>query len=320
MYIDINPLLAWDSNAQISGWFPIYDTLQGVRGELHATIKLQFFGDINPFKDSSAGVQFYSTTTLPPNYYISSVLGFVSALETEEDPEYHWADNFRSPRKSNESRTLTMFRLSGNCRRELGKKAVELKGNAVLGVQQYFDLESGQRSITVRSIGTAVNIVKYGSTVDEYEGPFLSYSPPIHRSPPTFASPQKSLSIISPSLLPIEEPEPLFETVPALVLPSSHWRSVDPVFLTIKSFPKNAIIAMVTYALSRGDMSVQHQLKFWTVKKIVNHTGLNSETKLNHMQLNLTVILFWDIRNKLQSTMIFVFYFVVVQRHNWIFR
>jgi hypothetical protein len=59
-----------------------------VRGELHASAKLQFFGDINPFKDSSASIQFFSTTTLPPNYQIASVLGFVSALEFEDDPEY----------------------------------------------------------------------------------------------------------------------------------------------------------------------------------------------------------------------------------------
>jgi hypothetical protein len=84
-------------------------------------------------------------------------------LNTVFGPYLDWSDNFRSPRRSNESRTLTMFRLSGNCRRELGKKALELKGNAVLGVQQYFDLESSQKSITVRSIGTAVKIVKVDS-------------------------------------------------------------------------------------------------------------------------------------------------------------
>jgi hypothetical protein len=88
VFIDLNPLLTWNSNAQISGWFPIYDTLSGVRGELNAQVRLQFFGDINPFKDSSAGVQFYSGSNVPPNYQIVSVLGFVSALDNEDDPEY----------------------------------------------------------------------------------------------------------------------------------------------------------------------------------------------------------------------------------------
>ena len=44
----------------IKGWFPIYDTLRGVRGELYLSIKLQFIGDDNPFRDSSAGVMFFS--------------------------------------------------------------------------------------------------------------------------------------------------------------------------------------------------------------------------------------------------------------------
>ena len=60
----------------------------GVRGEINAQIRLQFFGDINPFKDSSAGVQFYSSSSIPPNYTISSILGFVSAVDNEDDPEY----------------------------------------------------------------------------------------------------------------------------------------------------------------------------------------------------------------------------------------
>jgi hypothetical protein len=40
---------------QISGWFPLYDTIRGIRGEINVQVKLQFFGDVNPFKDSSAG-------------------------------------------------------------------------------------------------------------------------------------------------------------------------------------------------------------------------------------------------------------------------
>ena len=40
----------------IDGWLPIYDTLFGVRGELGLSVKLNFIGDVNPFRDSSAGV------------------------------------------------------------------------------------------------------------------------------------------------------------------------------------------------------------------------------------------------------------------------
>jgi hypothetical protein len=41
----------------------------------------------------------------------------------------------------------------------LGKKVLDLGGNAVLGFKQYFDLEEEKKAITVRSIGTAVKLV-----------------------------------------------------------------------------------------------------------------------------------------------------------------
>ncbi len=65
-----------------------YDTLLGVRGELNVQVKLQFFGDMNPFKDSSASVQFFTMSTLPPTHQLTHVLGFVSAIDNEDDPEY----------------------------------------------------------------------------------------------------------------------------------------------------------------------------------------------------------------------------------------
>jgi hypothetical protein len=86
--IDLNPLLTMDSNSQVSGWFPIYDTLNGIRGELNAQIKLQFFGNMNPFKDSSAGVQFFSAPVVPTGFFVEKVLGFVTALDNEDDPEF----------------------------------------------------------------------------------------------------------------------------------------------------------------------------------------------------------------------------------------
>lgn len=49
---------------QINGWVPIVDTLLGLRGEINIQIRLQFFGDSNPFRDSSAGVQFFCTPSL----------------------------------------------------------------------------------------------------------------------------------------------------------------------------------------------------------------------------------------------------------------
>lgn len=49
-----------------------------------------------------------------------------------------------------------MYRLSGQLRRQMGKKVLEMNGNAVVGFKQYFDIESEERIITARAIGTAV--------------------------------------------------------------------------------------------------------------------------------------------------------------------
>jgi hypothetical protein len=51
VYVDLNPLLTAQANADdkdisgIDGWFPLYDTLSGVRGELLISIKLNFIGE-----------------------------------------------------------------------------------------------------------------------------------------------------------------------------------------------------------------------------------------------------------------------------------
>ncbi|KAK9764488.1 hypothetical protein K7432_007950 [Basidiobolus ranarum] len=167
--IDLNPLLLWGSPRQIAGWFPIYDTLRGVRGEIYVQVKIQFFGDVNPFKDSSAGVQFFSISTVTEKFPIVAMYGFVDALLCENDPEYHWSDSFRTPRSSNESRQRLLYRMSGQLRRLLGRKVLELGGNAVLGYQQSFDYESEENTITARAIGTAVRLAGIDSTTSPME-------------------------------------------------------------------------------------------------------------------------------------------------------
>lgn len=62
--VDLNPLLARDSPYGICGWFPLLsDDFE--RAEIFLQAKIQFFGDSNPFKESSAGVQFFCTTEIP---------------------------------------------------------------------------------------------------------------------------------------------------------------------------------------------------------------------------------------------------------------
>ena len=44
----------------MSGWLPIFDTINGVRGEVNVQVKVvQLFSDHNKFRQSSCGVQFF---------------------------------------------------------------------------------------------------------------------------------------------------------------------------------------------------------------------------------------------------------------------
>jgi len=74
--IDLNSLLAEGSQGRILGWFPLFDTLRGIRGYLRLMIKLEFFGDVNPFKETSAGVQFFSVCSLE-GHELREIHGFV---------------------------------------------------------------------------------------------------------------------------------------------------------------------------------------------------------------------------------------------------
>jgi hypothetical protein len=59
-----------------------------VRGELKITVKLQFIGNDNPFLDSSAGVHFFSSSSLSSRcFFIQEIIGFVEDLVVEDDPE-----------------------------------------------------------------------------------------------------------------------------------------------------------------------------------------------------------------------------------------
>lgn len=72
--ISLNPLLlpSLDASAQLksgkgavfSGWLPVYDTLHGIRGEINIIVKVDLFSDVNKFRQSSCGVQFFHCTYL----------------------------------------------------------------------------------------------------------------------------------------------------------------------------------------------------------------------------------------------------------------
>ncbi|CAK8985680.1 C2 domain-containing protein 5 (138 kDa C2 domain-containing phosphoprotein), partial [Durusdinium trenchii] len=161
-----------EAEAQLGGWFPIYDTLNGIRGELHVVVKISFYGDENPFKESSAGVRFLATSVVSPGaLVVDSVFGFVEELVVENDPEYGWSDNFRTARKSNEFRQGLLYRLSSLVRRQIGKKVLELGGNAVIGYRQTFDIE-GDSGLVARGSGTACILSPVGAPQLDLGGGF----------------------------------------------------------------------------------------------------------------------------------------------------
>ena len=90
VFIDLNPLImrtAHDSEKElvIQGSFPIYDTLRGLRGSLRLHVRLQFIGNDNPFRDSSAGVQFFCSSSLSSRTFIlESIIGFVEDLVVDD--------------------------------------------------------------------------------------------------------------------------------------------------------------------------------------------------------------------------------------------
>ncbi|XP_060932335.1 C2 domain-containing protein 5-like isoform X1 [Limanda limanda] len=159
VYIDIDPLLCNEAASVISGWFPIYDTIHGIRGEINVLVKVELFNDLNRFRQSSCGVKFFCTTAIPRCYRVSMVHGFVEELVVNEDPEYQWIDRIRTPRASNEARQRLISLMSGELQRKIGLKVLEMGGNAVVGYLQCFDLE-GESGLVVRAIGTGCTLDK----------------------------------------------------------------------------------------------------------------------------------------------------------------
>uniref|UniRef100_A0A8C3FU53 C2 calcium dependent domain containing 5 n=1 Tax=Chrysemys picta bellii TaxID=8478 RepID=A0A8C3FU53_CHRPI len=131
VYIDIDPLLYSEAATVISGWFPIYDTI-------HAT-------------------------SIPKCYRAVVIHGFVEELVVNEDPEYQWIDRIRTPRASNEARQRLISLMSGELQRKIGLKVLEMRGNAVVGYLQCFDLE-GESGLVVRAIGTVCTLDKISNT------------------------------------------------------------------------------------------------------------------------------------------------------------
>ncbi|XP_055508815.1 C2 domain-containing protein 5 isoform X2 [Leucoraja erinacea] len=182
VYIDIDPLLSNEAAAILSGWFPIYDTLHGIRGEINVMVKVDLFNDLNRFRQSSCGVKFFCTPSIPKCYKAVTIHGFVEELVVNEDPEYQWIDRIRTPRASNEARQRLISLMSGELQRKIGLKVLEMGGNAVVGYLQCFDLE-GESGLVVRAIGTACTLDKLSNAATSFLPPCSSPSKDLKESP-----------------------------------------------------------------------------------------------------------------------------------------
>jgi len=242
VYIDLNPLLLPSTRPTVSekmsvtstsgggimsGWLPIFDTMHGVRGELNLIVKVELFSDLNKFRQSSCGVHFFSTSEVPEGYKLHNLPGFVEELVVNDDPEYKWIDKIRTPRASNEARQLLFMKLSGEVRRKIGLKVLELGANAVIGYRQLFDIE-GESGIAVRGIGTAVTLTRiqldaYGNFTSQISPGTMSENPNSPRgSRENSAGKEMRCSVEGKTELSLDSPPPVTN------LQSTSWTNATP--------------------------------------------------------------------------------------------
>lgn len=140
--VDLNPLLAVDSPYSLSGTFPLHhpDNPHPI-GQLSIQCRLQFFGDFNPFKESSAGVQFFTHPGIPRRH--AALIGLVDMELTVLSPRDH------------DTLSTLIVEQSGQLKRLMGRKVLEMGGNAVLAFKQHVDFEESAGLITLRGLGTA---------------------------------------------------------------------------------------------------------------------------------------------------------------------
>lgn len=193
VFVDLNPLLVESGAGQLAGSFPVYNVGMGVQGELVLQAKLEVFGDRNPWKYSSAGVDLFAMheapQLLPDGRSVTSIIGLVDAMlllpkestatqagEPRKRPSHRtsnsfWADSKMLRRASaGYDRERTLFMATGELRRLVGLKAMEVHANAVVGLECYFDFEHTDAAgdgVIVRAIGTGIRLSSAKDSIDE---------------------------------------------------------------------------------------------------------------------------------------------------------
>jgi len=164
--LDVNDL-------NIKGWYPLFDTVAGLRGRILVSVKLTYLGSCNT---SPAGVHFFSCATLSTNaFIIKELYGFVEDMIVEDDdPETKWKGYFRkSSKASNDHKWKSIHQLCTQVRQEIARKVAEVGGNAVLGYKLSIDMPSAT-AIVVRANGTAGRIYKVNENQSIYPSSVLS--------------------------------------------------------------------------------------------------------------------------------------------------
>ncbi|XP_066911798.1 C2 domain-containing protein 5-like [Clytia hemisphaerica] len=180
--INLDTNIVQNGTKEMSGYYPIYDTLHGIRGYVKLKIRTQFFIDANKYRQTSCGIKFFSTNGVPHGFTAIQFQGFVEELLVDDDPEYQWIEKIRTSRASNEARQRHISKLSGEVKRKIGLKVLEMGGNAVIGYQQQFDLE-GETGLVVRSIGTSVTLLSENDNNTFFSTPITAQSPEQHLPP-----------------------------------------------------------------------------------------------------------------------------------------
>ena len=68
VYIRLNNLVQRSASSSLEGWFPIYDTLHGIRGALKVKVQVELFSDQHFFRSSSCGMMFFTSECVLRNY------------------------------------------------------------------------------------------------------------------------------------------------------------------------------------------------------------------------------------------------------------
>ncbi|WKY15912.1 hypothetical protein Q1695_000971 [Nippostrongylus brasiliensis] len=153
---------------------PIYDTLNGDRGELTFRVKLHLLVDT----DLKNYVQILSGYQVPLDYRVVEIIGLMHELKSEKDPDYEWLDRIRTPRATNEARQSAIRDALRCAAVSLAHKVNKHQCNLICGYQEYLDVEGSATDLfTVRVLGTALRIERAKSAVmwsDRVVYPLLS--------------------------------------------------------------------------------------------------------------------------------------------------